>query len=173
MADLQLAAEHYHYEVRMLVATLHGFLSLQQTPEDRRPDEFALLHNALLEGVLLHARVLIEFHLPRMSDDITPAMFLQDKISDDATTKRLREAKNRIDKRLVHLTTTRSKPFAGWELVALVGDVLDTVERFLKAVAAAHPERAQWFEPANEAHRTFFEDHPDLTGGARPSGATG
>ncbi|MDQ6726864.1 MAG: hypothetical protein M3066_11960 [Actinomycetota bacterium] len=119
----------------------------------------ALVHNAMLEGFLLNARVLIEFHIPQHSDDIRPIMFLQDAAEDDEVVKRLRTVKNSVDKRLVHLTASRQKNSDGWKAVPIARDVVTLVERFLNSVIARYPDRAVWFKASLEACRVFREDY--------------
>jgi hypothetical protein len=157
--DIERAAFDYGFEVRMLVASLNGLL--QVAPGGKTPGNSAaaVVHNAMLEGFLLHARVLIEFHVPQHSDDLRPIMFLQDALDEDEVVKRLRTAKNGIDKRLVHLTATRQKRLDGWKAVSIARDVVTLVERFLADVVMRHPEREAWFEDSAEACRVFRQDH--------------
>jgi len=157
--ELQKAAFDYGFEVRMLVGSLNGLLQAGPTGVPPNDASVAFVYNAMLEAFLLHARVLIEFHVPQHSDDIRPAMFLQQTAPDDDVVKRLRTTKNRIDKRLVHLTTTRQKASERWKCIVIGRDVITVVERFLADVIGLHPEREEWFADAAEACRVLRDDH--------------
>jgi hypothetical protein len=72
VSQLEQAAADYGYEVGMMVGALNALW--QVAPGGVPPDDptRALIHNAMLETILVHARSLIEFHVPQFSDDIKP-----------------------------------------------------------------------------------------------------
>jgi hypothetical protein len=92
--------EHYLYEVNMLRAT---FAALQ----GRHPQHVA---NALIESFALHARILMDFYLPKArGDDAVAAHFTAGGVfTGHATAGMPPKLRQKINKQITHLTYART-----------------------------------------------------------------
>jgi hypothetical protein len=98
-ATPEFLREHYLYEVNMMRAT---FAALQQ----RQPQH---LGNALIESFALHARILMDFYLPKArGDDAIAAHFTATGcFVGHATAGMPPELRQKINKQITHLTYAR------------------------------------------------------------------
>ena len=108
------------------------------------------VHNALLESVLVHARSLNDFLSERTkgpapkSDDLRPEQFLAvtwtapNPLSDPASDPRVR----RINKEIVHLTSTRDPKNKDWHLRDVLIPVLVELEKFYDKAKRPFPAHA-------------------------------
>ena len=98
----------------------------------------------MLEGFLLHARVLRDFLVKSKSwrcDDVLAEHFLEEPVV--CTWSCLREHKERLDKLLAHLTYSRFDPEKGWDVAKIHTEIDRAWQEFLDAL----PVRTQqWFE---------------------------
>jgi hypothetical protein len=140
---LEYSGEHLKYEIDMLreaAALLPGIA----------PD--TTWENAVLESWVVHLRNLIDFLYPRRrrADDVVADDFVDDP--DEWERRRrplsepIREARERADKRLAHLTTQRKGPedLEGkeWAFAALTAELLVVLRQFGKSASKArlHPD---------------------------------
>lgn len=142
-AVLEQMVEHIAYEIEMLQATtqlmqIGRYRAVGGTPEER------ILANAILESALIHARSLDKFfsaHQHSQPGDVIARDFLP---TWPLRTVLSQKQRDRVSKRLAHLTTARTAGPEPWELDAGVA-VLVTAKEFLDRLATEQPLRARWF----------------------------
>jgi hypothetical protein len=152
--ELEAAAKHVRYEIRMLVhssrilGAVHGSPAVMDLQGDDR--------NMALESFLIHYRNLRAFLCPSLQptgdDDILASDFLDAVIARNVVeTTKLETDKKRLNKTLAHLTYSRNQYIEPadyqWETGAMSIDMLDELENF---VGLLQPDRAQWFPRAAE-----------------------
>jgi hypothetical protein len=148
MADTPLtdpagfAGEHLEYEAQMFLAARNKlFLSAPPQPLPRGPDE-AFNRNLLIESCVLHLRNLIDFFYPPSSpqpDDVTAADYVPGWNSPPAPPI-LRDARNRANKELAHLTLKRkmgAPPDKAWDFADLSNAITPIIGEFFKRVDAS------------------------------------
>lgn len=100
-----------------------------------------------MEDFLLHARILREFFVgsPK-KDDIIAAHFLDDpskwESSRGSRCKQLMADKERLDKKLAHLTYSRLTLDEKWDFEVIRGEIVDAMTAFLGLLPT---DRVQWF----------------------------
>jgi hypothetical protein len=105
--------------------------------------------NLRLEGLLLHARTLMDFLISSgtNSRDILAKHFLEDEDAWIAKSKplftQLREDRGRINKKLAHLSYRRLDLKQGWDDALIAAEVRDGWHEF---VASLDPTRRSWFK---------------------------
>ena len=136
VTELQEASNALHYEVTMFRSLAKGLGSGIAGK--------SVIGNALLESVLMHVRVLIDFFYadnPRDDDIIAEHFFLP--LPDEWTnirppkSKTLGEAKNRAHKLLAHLTYTRlstTQETKKWDLIKITNEIENVLRVFLQRV---------------------------------------
>lgn len=131
--DFQLAIQHLDYELTSMVDMA---LRLKD-PKD------GVERNAYLEGMLLHARNLIEFlrtkSTPR-SDDMWPGDFVTKW--DAAKIESFDHEWRSTNKHLSHLTWTRTEVSGTWDTDDIVPRVLDAFRTFVELAERQHAARA-------------------------------
>ena len=104
--------------------------------------------NMLLEGFLLHARILRDFFVgePR-GDDVSARHFFDDESAWVDKTKDLcpytRKKKTRIDKKLAHLTYSRPILGKEWDFGTISKEIYEAWDKFLSFLP---DERKVWFQ---------------------------
>ena len=104
--------------------------------------------NLLLEGLLLHTRILKEFLQTSKTkrDDILAAHFLDDAETWNAKVKqlfpRIRDDSDRLNKKLAHLSYRRLEMCQSWDVKLIYCEINDGWNEFIKAL---DPERREWF----------------------------
>ena len=102
----------------------------------------------MLEGFLLHARVLRDFLVKSKSsrcDDVLAEHFLEEPVVCTWSCPHLREHKERLDKLLAHLTYTRLDAEKEWNVTKIHAEIECAWRKFLDAL----PEKTrQWFVPS-------------------------
>lgn len=139
---MQLMAEHVAYEAFMLARTTQ-LLEAGTTPPVGA-EQAVVIRNALLESALLHLRVLDDFLCLKSrtrADDVVAMDFLPSWTPQTGLSEGERQY---VNKRVMHLTTTRGEGPAPWEL-ARFREVFQTFVALLHQLELAAPERAAWF----------------------------
>jgi hypothetical protein len=136
------AGEHLEYEAQMFLAARDKlFRSAPPQLHPRNPDE-AFNHNLLIESCVLHFRNLVDFFYPPSSsqpDDVTAADYVPGWNSPPAPPI-LRDARNRANKELAHLTLKRktgAPPDKAWDLADLSNAMTPIISEFFKRVDAS------------------------------------
>jgi len=150
-ADLEtFAKETVTYEVTTMVAevdhpNLHG--------SDR------VLAFALLEAVLVHVRLLDDFHGQTSAkahpDDFTAEHYLPTWTPRRTLSQSDREA---INAQLAHMSIKRVSGY-GWRVEALVADTCRMFVSFVDTLRASDPRRAAWFDTAHQAAKAMVAKH--------------
>lgn len=151
--QLREAARHVGYELWSL-AEMSTRLAPARVPADD------VLRNALIEGMLTHARNVIEFALGRFDtktgarrwkhdDDIKPADFAPGWTCPTMEpARRLTERLPHIDKHLDHLSWARVESGKeAWEYPSLLEDAIAVMEAFVAHLRASGSTHAQDFAP--------------------------
>jgi hypothetical protein len=145
--DLKSMAGHVRYEITEFTASARRLRELKpQRGAGKEIDRSEW--NRALESMLLHFRVLRDFFGEKPKDGNAPKK--DDVRAEEYLTKwspsgdaLFADTRNRINKRLTHLTWERLKEGQDWpELDAMKKAIDDTVERFIKALP---PNEAGWF----------------------------
>ena len=114
-------------------------------PFDRvNPGIKQAVHNALLESLLVHVRVVDDFprrNRPSQSDDVVAVMYLPSWTPQTCLT---RDERDHLNKRVMHLSTVRGDGPVGWQLDK-ARQLVTKFTEFLQAFSVEEPSRAQWF----------------------------
>lgn len=146
------AGEHLEYEAQMFVAARDKLFqnarlqSQQPHFHPPQPDEI-FNRNLLIESCVLHFRNLVDFFYPPSSpqpDDVTAADYVPGWGS-PAAPSILRDARNRANKELAHLTLKRkagAPPDKAWDFADLSIAMTSIIRDFLMRVDASNlPQR--------------------------------
>jgi hypothetical protein len=110
-----------------------------------------VLQVALIEAVLVHVRLLDEFHgqtgANAHPNDVLASHFLPTWTPTRTLSPPDRDA---INAQLAHMSTQRTSGYS-WDLATLVTDACRMFVSFVDAVRVANPGRAAWFDPAYQA----------------------
>ena len=144
--DREPAAEKILYEVDMV-----RWIGQQISQEAENKRNSIRTNDLLLEGLLLHARVLYDFlvHNPKQ-DDISAQDYFDDSSDWKKTAEKLcpylsaDEKKNykRLNKKLAHLTYSRLTEDKDWDFKAIASELQTAWETFQSDLPA---ERQKWF----------------------------
>lgn len=136
-AKLRRGAETVRYEYAMF---LHSSVLLHEWAEDP-----GLMHNILLENVLLHARNLVEFFgtTSHTADDIRARHYLT--APHDFALPYSRSIKKRLNKLLAHVSYSRSEFQKPWQVAALRQELAGAWAEFIDRLADI-PGREKWFD---------------------------
>jgi len=134
--QLQAASDPLHYELWMFQKTAEA-LATGICGE-------GVLHNALLESFVIHARNLLDFLYPKKNlwpDDVIAGDFFDDPkswISErPSKSEKIASLHNRAGKEVAHLTyarldvTPETKP---WQFVEIANEVVSVFDKFLAIV---------------------------------------
>jgi hypothetical protein len=132
------AMEALLYERSMLHSTARALVSGHPDP---------VIHNALVESFVIHARLLIEFlyYDKKKSDDIRPEDWLDQKewkeireewkkTCGEQVNSLLRKTYECANKYLAHLTTTRLDQKKSWDCPAILEGIEALLTKFLQQV---------------------------------------
>ncbi|MGD1047303.1 MAG: hypothetical protein ABR899_00960 [Candidatus Krumholzibacteriaceae bacterium] len=101
-----------------------------------RQDQAAL--NAALESLLLHARSIREFFRSSgYPTDILARDFLGSPVR--VRMPYIRRNKARLDRRIVHLTYSRSRMATLWDVDRIMREIDDSMNRFIGRLEKVHP----------------------------------
>lgn len=103
--------------------------------------------NLLMEGFLLHARVLRDFFgTPRRQDDVSACNFFEDDSGWQTRSKQLcpylEKNRKRLNKKLAHLTHSRLTEDENWDFPAIRDEISEAWQAFLSALSES---QRQWF----------------------------
>ena len=111
------------------------------------PGPSQIFRNLALEGALLHARNLADFFRDgAFHDDINAAHYFDETVGPSVDV--LADDRVRLNKRLMHPSYRRASTAREWNVKAIHDAIVKAWFEFVKRLAAAHPERASWFETA-------------------------
>jgi len=135
--ELREGSYHLYYEISIFFETARWYSEIKKAAQGTVNVSIPLtvLQNAFLESFLIHARLLLEFFHKECfrPDDIKPSDFLSDEgdskkiIKPD---KLLMKEKDHMDKKLAHLTYTRSREYA-WNLSAILKGIVDCLNSYI------------------------------------------
>jgi hypothetical protein len=152
LKDLRsIAVEHISYEVTTLIDEVRAVRNLSLAGLAHTPDG-TVLRRALLEGSLVHLRLLDDF----FRFEANPSPPKKGKPKDDVTAqhywaewppKALLEKAERdgINAQLAHLAARRRGQYP-WHLGELVIRTSSRLCIFVDGLRLAHPDRADWFD---------------------------
>ena len=86
--------------------------------------------NAFLEGFLIHFRNLLDFLDSRGGDDDIKAI---DFVPDFKSTNSPEKYRERINKRLAHLSRSRADHKKGWDVPTMLNEMRDSFDEFWQA----------------------------------------
>jgi hypothetical protein len=136
--DLKNALEHLDYENWML-RSLANILAVDN-------QSIGVIHNALLESFLIHARILIEFlyrEEPYKNTVIASQYFTPKdhwKSICPKKTELLKNTRQDAHEQLAHLTYTRLKKKTRWHYMKIVEDIEAAMNIFRKNLSQAFTE---------------------------------
>ena len=153
--DLEAAARHVSYEIRMIVISSKGLGGYHSSPQSIGDDE----KNLRLEAFLLHFRNLHAFLYPSRhpikEDDVFGSDFLEKEKPEDIggdTSWFNKDEQRRLNKMLAHISYERSKYISsgrpGWNVAILLRSIVADLETFLAKLPA---EKRSWFRSADES----------------------
>ncbi len=135
--SLRSAATHLRYEWDMARA---AWRELVQASASRKP----VLTNIFLEDFLLHARNLRDFFAPHgKRDDVLAADFFGKPMRLALPLLRSAAVRNRLNKRIAHLTFARSRFRASWNVRTLSIELDQAMTRFAARLRAERPKIAK------------------------------
>ena len=149
--DLEPAARHFNYELRMLFFSATQLAGWHASPPTMGDDDWK---NLALESFLLHFRNLRAFLCPSLQavsgDDILASDLLgESEARDIGAAAALSKDKKRLDKMLAHLSYSRKTYVEaqdyGWHTAEMEITLLDQLEVFFGLLS---PTRRAWFPPA-------------------------
>lgn len=149
--------EHVDYEVGMLLGLLDLPVNRAPKPHDfSRPETLHYLSR--LEALVVHIRVLNEFLCGPPESSYRDDVFARHYLStwDPPTSVIGKQARDRANKQLAHLSTTRATNQRGWAFYELVPKL---AKEFLRFVEALEPESdfANAFEQTRERLVSFLQ----------------
>lgn len=150
-AELRLAASGIAYRVDQMtgaVETLDFAARLPNSLDYFGPVNPQVVHNALIESVLVNARVLAYFVAKnRQAAEVTALDFLDVDEWDRAVARReIGRVIGLVSDHLAH--AKHIAPPEPWELVTIASQIVTHLARFRSKLVERSPDRADWFEPA-------------------------
>ena len=150
-ADLRTATDYLEFDLRSLIAGLGLYTQHKGTP----------IGNAAVDSLLVRSRVLIDFLFPisPKPDDVVGTDYFHDfsqKPGMPRLTKTLSRERQKINKRLMHLTTEPMPRVRSNQRYSVNKIVPPIVRAFKQWLAAVPDERLQ--KPAKRS-RARFEGH--------------
>ena len=133
---LESAARDLGYEWRMARSAV-GVLAVAY----REDDQFAI--NLSLECFLLHARNLRDFFAPTgKPDDVLASDFLGRPPRVKMSMLRSRAVRNRLNKRIAHLSYSRFRFRGGWNVPTLMTEIDNAMHQFIERLETIDSELA-------------------------------
>ena len=150
-ADLRTATDYLEFDLRSLIAALGLYTKHKGTP----------VGNAAVDSLLVRSRVLIDFLFPTSPkpDDVVATDYFHDfsqKPSMPRLTKTLTRERQKINKRLMHLTTEPMPRLRSNQRYSVSKIVPPIVRAFKQWLSAVPDERLQ---KSPKRSRARLEDH--------------
>lgn len=164
-----IAVEHISYEVNTLIDEVRAIRNLSLAGLANTPDG-TVLRRALLEGSLVHLRLLDDFFRfkadqpapkkGRPNDDVTAQHYWAEWPPKALLEKAERDG---INAQLAHLAARRRGRYL-WDLGDLVIRTCGRFCVFVDGLRLAHPDRAQWFDDPYQRALTVLGGRQTFTG---------